>query len=339
MECRLATHSALARRGFRWESCEQLRLCRMASKRASPPHTTAQNGECDVLHHAETKASGPRRVSPRSTGKLSPQSGRNPMMHCQRPHVLAWAICVLVLPPFLGAARAEEPGSRKLLEVVRGRCLNCQLAYKLGRIQMVTAQEGWADGWFFPTIGEGTGDNTVLHTTDGGRAWTQVSAENLIVDQHGGDGPGPLFFFLDRRYGWIWWMNVPEARVRLARTEDGGRTWRTRDTEALGAQLRFFDRLHGYALGFDLRDSAFLLTTDDAGETWAKHALPFRSGQCAAFLNPRIGYAAGSDKEGRPAVVTTSDGGRTWVKSITPHLPRDTRAPDYVSNGPTGGWL
>jgi hypothetical protein len=31
------------------------------------------------------------------------------------------------------------------------------LSFRLGRVRMVSPQEGWADGWFFPTVGEGSG--------------------------------------------------------------------------------------------------------------------------------------------------------------------------------------
>jgi hypothetical protein len=124
----------------------------------------------------------------------------------------------------------EKPYS---LQLVKGRCVDCP-SLSLGRIQMVSPQEGWADGWFFPTVGEGTGDHTMLHSTDGGQSWSLLSIGGKPVHQHGGTGPGPLFFFLDSGHGWVWWMDVPEAIIRLARTEDGGRTWQTRGMSSVG---------------------------------------------------------------------------------------------------------
>src|SRR5580704_12856352 len=54
------------------------------------------------------------------------------------------------------------------LDWLEGRCVGCQIARRLGPIQLTTALEGWAVGVNFPRVGEGTGDYVVVHTRDGG---------------------------------------------------------------------------------------------------------------------------------------------------------------------------
>jgi photosystem II stability/assembly factor-like uncharacterized protein len=248
----------------------------------------------------------------------------------------------LSIAAFSGAENASPRGGAKTCstELVRGKRVKCERKFRLGRIQMTTPQEGWADGFFFPTVGEGSGDNTVLHTTDAGRTWAQVSVDGLVVDQHGSVGPDPLSFFADPLHGWIWWMDVPEATIRLARTQDGGRTWQTRETGVTqGRQLQFFDRLHGYALGFDIRGGSFLFTTEDGGETWARYAVPFEFTECASFVDPDVGYVVGSDKEGNLGAATTGDGGSSWAASSTPPLPRSVQVIDCTRSSAERGWL
>lgn len=107
-------------------------------------------------------------------------------------------MCVVSLVALgLAGKHAQDPILEDVdysIGVVHGRCVKCALPFQLGRIQMLTPREGWADGWFFPTVGEGTGDNTVLRTADGGHTWSQLSIDHLVVDQHGGNGPDPLFW-------------------------------------------------------------------------------------------------------------------------------------------------
>jgi photosystem II stability/assembly factor-like uncharacterized protein len=235
----------------------------------------------------------------------------------------------MLATPLSPAASAAASGYS--LDVIRGRCHGCQGA-DLGHLQMLTQQEGWAVGFFFPK-GEGGGDSTVLHTVDGGKHWM-----HLPVWEHGAFEPAMLFSFGDRLHGLMWWMDQ-WAEPRSSRTVDGGRTWQDRPTDDVGRLIKFFGPRRGLALGRTL-DGEALLVTEDGGETWAARRLPdhVRWVACSAFIDPSLGYMAGYGLDHQLAIVSTADGGTTWSKGSVP-TSTDGWVVDCTRSNAASAWL
>jgi photosystem II stability/assembly factor-like uncharacterized protein len=74
-------------------------------------------------------------------------------------------------------------------------------------------------------------------------------------------------FFLDENYGW-----VVGRSGRLAKTTDGGRSWKKINEIRPEFKMRdcaFTDRDHGWAVG----DNGSILYTPDGGVTWLDYSL------------------------------------------------------------------
>ncbi len=109
------------------------------------------------------------------------------------------------------------------------------------------------------------------------------------------------------------------SRGTVARTTDGGATWRA-DTVPGARALDFrdveaFDARRAYVLSIGNGSASRIYKTTDGGKTWA---LQFTNRDtasffdCLAFWTPEHGIAVSDAVKGRFRIVETRDGGKTW---------------------------
>jgi len=146
-------------------------------------------------------------------------------------------------------------------------------------------------------------------TADGGHTWTFRKAPAAFDEVDLVPGTSE-----------VWATGPPAGRcegcLRVFRSTDDGRTWRTTGLTAL--QLSVPDARNGYAIQWDARGVWHFVVTRDGGRTWRERTLP-----CAysdvSFVTGRHGWmlcrtfvaAIGTGHEPRRILVTT-DGGATW---------------------------
>ncbi|MGR8007187.1 WD40/YVTN/BNR-like repeat-containing protein [Streptomyces hypolithicus] len=162
---------------------------------------------------------------------------------------------------------------------------------------------------------------TVLRTTDGGRAWRDVSPP----------GAGELEFrdieAFDGRRAVVLAIGEGEAS-RVLRTEDGGASWtesfRNADPRAFNDCMTFFDSRSGLAMSDPVDGKFRILSTGDGGKSWKtlpSAGMPAAlsgeagfaaSGQCLVSSGPRdVWLATGGGATGR--VLHSADRGLTWT--------------------------
>jgi photosystem II stability/assembly factor-like uncharacterized protein len=162
-------------------------------------------------------------------------------------------------------------------------------------VDFIDASNGWAVGDMDP---RGVG-GAVLHTTDGGRHWVPIAGRTEVFTS---------VRFVSPAIGWI-----AGYAGRIARTDDGGRTWRDqragRGRDIFNSIWAVDDR-HAWAVGAN----GLMTRTIDGGATWA--ALPVETHAdlwSVRFVSQQRGWAAGASG----VVLSTSDGGATWTKRPT----------------------
>ena len=159
-------------------------------------------------------------------------------------------------------------------------------------------------------IGWALGAGELLRTVDGGTTWTPLGAR---------EEPLVMVDFLDARRGWgiveRSQVGSPALR-RLARTSDGGSTWRV---TAIEAQSVCFDDARAGWLGAGRQ----VWRTEDGGERWsAVFEPPVAEGvrwwatvACAGGASAYAQFAAGVAALGNSPYVTyhTADAGRSFT--------------------------
>jgi len=168
----------------------------------------------------------------------------------------------------------------------------------------------------------------IYRTVDGGATWHVVFEDA---------SPGAYYdcmAFFDRRRG-LAVSDPVDGHIRLAGTEDGGRSWRILrnvkmplavDNETLISsgtclQAAGTDAWFGTSTPAGVNNRVF--TTRDGGRSWSVATTPLPGGDdtgisSLSFRDPRHGVAIGSDPR-QPsdtlstAAAITSDGGRTWT--------------------------
>lgn len=171
-----------------------------------------------------------------------------------------------------------------------------------------------AHGWAFCAASEpGAGAfqfKSVLHTVDGGRTWEPRAELTLDKRDVGGggltaNGMGLGIQFLSPTLGWLW---TGGAYSQLARTTDGGRTWRTIRYDGDGGvrstvSMWWVDEVRGYWLRWNSGSGFSLRFTDDSARTWERRT-----------FRPVAGDRDGSDR-----VLFEHWRNRTWdVASANP---------------------
>ncbi|MBY0274877.1 hypothetical protein K2Z84_06025 [Candidatus Binatia bacterium] len=112
-------------------------------------------------------------------------------------------------------------------------------------------------------------NDTLWHSSDGGRTWRDLSAAVGSAPERG----RPVASFLASGDGWIVLPRAGE-RPQVLRTRDGGARWATLVSPFLDHELpvamAFGDDRHGVLLTSDRR----ILRTADGGDTWAAGSAP-----------------------------------------------------------------
>jgi len=213
------------------------------------------------------------------------------------------------------------------LDWTKGKCVRCETAVGLGRIQFVNRDHAWAVGFRYGE--QGAGDFIIVHTKDGGHTWREVRQSR----QHAGDEDGPpAFSFLDAARGWVAWWN-PAVEPKIIRTEDGGDHWRTVSGESL-QKLLFFDENKAYGT-----EVTKFLSTNDGGRHWIESQIPdIRFIDRMFFLSPEIGWLTGSNGK-EFLVFRTANGGRDWQESRTKPPDEIAMVRDVFFLNDKRGWL
>jgi photosystem II stability/assembly factor-like uncharacterized protein len=134
-------------------------------------------------------------------------------------------------------------------------------------------------------------------------------------------------YFLDPQHGWVVTHDCGKAKGALARTQDGGRTWRWLTNATLsvschaetGVWVDFINALSGWRTHLEPAGSfADLFTTSDAGATWRKVTSSRANGATLPILGvPRFvdashGWLASEWGTSLMSLFRTSDGGASW---------------------------
>ncbi|MEE8585415.1 MAG: YCF48-related protein, partial [Acidobacteriota bacterium] len=182
-------------------------------------------------------------------------------------------------------------------------------------ISAVSDQVVWVSG----------SQGTVLLTKDGGKSWKRLEvpqAEGLdFRDVHAQDGK--TAYLLSAGSGEL---------SRIYKTVDGGQSWRmlfkNPHPEGFLNGLAFWDSTHGIAMGDPVKRRLFVLTTNDAGESWERtpaDRLPeVKEGEYGFAASGTSLVAAGQQHAwigtgGAAArVFRTQDRGQSWSVSETP---------------------
>ncbi|HEY7355804.1 MAG TPA: hypothetical protein VH590_05025, partial [Ktedonobacterales bacterium] len=194
----------------------------------------------------------------------------------------------------------------------------------LTSIHMLDTANGWAEG---PVI-KGW---RILHTTDGGSHWQDVTPPG--VSALAGELPA---YFLDPSVAWV---VDQEGTTVFFRTTDGGQTWQrmplTQSYEV--GQLTFIDATRGWMLntqGATGNEFAQLYRTTNGGASWTlvsstgmppdnSNTIPFDgTHKQVSFLNASTGWmAAFSNETSFFWLYVTHDGGVTWKHQTLPLPP------------------
>jgi len=215
-----------------------------------------------------------------------------------------------------------------------GSCRNCQIVRALGEVVSIETPTIWATAYYFPTEGQGAGDNSVVRSSDSGRHWVEIPKSRMHATQ-------PSISFLDGKTGWISGMN---SDPWVLRTNDGGRHW-TQVSDHFIQDMQFLNSRVGVGSEFDGSTSGFAKTVD-GGRNWTISALPgLKFASKVRFLNREVGWIAGTndisdDPNGRVAVVLrTTDGGQHWATFQIPSETGVADVRDLFFLNESFGWL
>jgi photosystem II stability/assembly factor-like uncharacterized protein len=166
---------------------------------------------------------------------------------------------------------------------IKGSCLGCKIAVRLGEIQFVSRSEAWAAGSEDHLGGVNV---VVVHSTDAGHTWREVPQS-----QHYTDPDAQLAFsFLDAARGWIDPLDIAADQGKMMSTRDGGQHWERLSKQFL-QRMQFMDESHGY--GTVAKE---FFRTNDGGRSWVGTKIPdIRFIDQLFFLTPEVGWIAGSD--------------------------------------------
>jgi photosystem II stability/assembly factor-like uncharacterized protein len=192
-------------------------------------------------------------------------------------------------------------------------------------VQMLSPSEAWA-----------VHDTGVMHTTDGGKSWTQANVTStsmwalfFLDPQHGwvaGNGfwhttNGGQTWIQDNNWGTIDDLHFIDAQRGWAcgnggttyRTTNGGLswTWQTVPNSIITLRSIFFvDALTGWTVNID----GDIFKSTDGGQSWSLSFASGASNLCSVqFTSPLEGWAIGGK-----SFLHTTDGGQSWVPASVP---------------------
>jgi hypothetical protein len=195
-----------------------------------------------------------------------------------------------------------------------------------------------AAGWALVSKADFT--NSLLHTTDGGQSWTNVTPPNLPANDF-------VSFFLNTQSAWIYDYNYPTNG--LVHTADGGKTW-TKLIQSLpipngqydGTSITFLDENNGWLKTISVGTAHCEFTlfgTHDGGATWnqimlsdppntiTSSAFPGDLSVCSIcgdsfYYDPTrmvvVNGDLASDSSGSVRLSVSFDLGKTWKDHILP---------------------
>lgn len=217
----------------------------------------------------------------------------------------------------------------------------------LSDLHMIDSMSGWA--WTTNTENH----YNLLHTSDGGRTWTDVSPKELPFVPDGS-------FILDGQTAWLQLYDPSANTSGLARTTDGGKTWSVLNNALtfpnLGFQVQFLTPTDGWAESEDVgAGNAYiqLYQTQDGGVHWDQIMVigPVADPTASAgtlhlcnicgdrlYYDPERLIITHGDLATNPGGVVrldlSTDLGQTWT-SAQLSLPTRTYAPDLIVPGLT----
>ncbi|MDJ0836918.1 MAG: YCF48-related protein, partial [Acidobacteriota bacterium] len=180
-------------------------------------------------------------------------------------------------------------------------------------LHSVSDQELWASGT----------QNTVLHSTDGGRNWrVKKVAEDMDLDFRDIEAVSKDTVFV---------QSVGSGSTsRIYRSTDAGVTWRLVFTnphkQGFFDGIAFWNPKHGVAYSDPVNGSFFLIETRNGGDTWNRlNSLPpahdkeasFAASGTAITVRPGGGLWFGSGGSAA-RIFRSPDYGKTWTVADTP---------------------
>lgn len=205
-------------------------------------------------------------------------------------------------------------------------------------IRMIDALTGWA-------VTHEPGAERLLHTTNGGMHWTDVTPFNpsggLIANYH--------VAVLTSLLAWVSSSDTATGTLtgttQIFHTVDGGRTWRNVAIPALSAtSIHFINPNNGWLLSMEEagtgmgNEAVNIYRSTDGGATWIKvtstsagnerSGLPLEGGKMAiTFLDATTGWVTGGGiVSDQLHLYVTHDGGHTWRQQRIP-LPVQVTSP------------
>lgn len=199
----------------------------------------------------------------------------------------------------------------------------------LGKIQFVSATEGWISG----------SQGKLLHSTDAGVTWNIVIPfpNDTVVSM---SDPAITMWWVNQTHGWkINWLgtgfNYAHGAV-IHLTTDGGNTWQKKALSTtvgeIGLQVQFVDNLNGWASIYNLSTGNFrIMRSTDGGNTWNQIST---SGGIFYFIDSNNGWAIiGSQK----LILHTTNGGANWTTQFTDNTLGDYNAIQFTDLN--NGWV
>lgn len=234
------------------------------------------------------------------------------------------------------AVPGQSPSAAFDLLWTAGSCRNCEIVRQFDDVAWFATRTMVAGGSFFPTEGEGSGDYSVIRSTDAGKHWTEIKKSRMHATE-------PSISFMNEESGWISGMSV-DASSWVLRTEDAGVHWRMLSDHFI-QNMQFINSRIGFGSEFDGVTDGFMKTSD-GGHTWKRSVLPdVRFINKVFFISPEVGWLAGTkdlsqDLNGRAGyVLRTVDGGRSWKSVQIPSERGIAEIRDLFFLNASDGWL
>lgn len=193
----------------------------------------------------------------------------------------------------------------------------------IGKVQFVTATEGWIDAK----------DGNLLHTTNGGSNWDLVTPFPSDVVTSFAD-PAFGMHFVNASSGFVMKtkiVNMQPAGAMIYYTTNGGTTWSKSTISGnpgdVGAQSQFIDTQNGWATTFNiLTGTGKLSKTTDGGVSWvAVNEIPASDEVILIyFTDMNTGWMTSiNDSPAEFKIQKTTDGGKTFTEQYKDNISND----------------